>query len=31
MLHFIERHHIEGHSANMVAENLKAAFDEYCN
>src|SRR5579863_4412736 len=30
LVHFIERHHIEGHSANMVAENLKAAFDEYC-
>src|ERR1700739_2502909 len=27
LVHFIERHHIEGHSANMVAENLKAAFD----
>ena len=30
LVHFIERHNIEGHSANMVAENLKAAFDEYC-
>jgi len=30
LVHFIERHHIEGHSANMVAENLKAAYDEYC-
>ncbi|HXP49310.1 MAG TPA: BrxA/BrxB family bacilliredoxin [Bacteroidia bacterium] len=30
LVHFIERHHIEGHSANMVAENLKAAFDQYC-
>jgi putative YphP/YqiW family bacilliredoxin len=30
LVHFIERHHIEGHSANMVAENLMAAFDEYC-
>jgi putative YphP/YqiW family bacilliredoxin len=30
LVHFVERHHIEGHSANMVAENLKAAFDEYC-
>ena len=30
LVHFIERYHIEGHSANLVAENLKAAFDEYC-
>jgi putative YphP/YqiW family bacilliredoxin len=30
LVHFIERHHIEGHSANMVAENLAAAYDEYC-
>ncbi len=30
LVHFIERHHIEGHSANMVAENLKAAYDQYC-
>jgi putative YphP/YqiW family bacilliredoxin len=30
LVHFIERYHIEGHSANMVAENLKAAFDEFC-
>lgn len=30
LVHFIERHHIEGRSAMMIAENLKAAFDEYC-
>jgi len=30
LVHFIERHHIEGHSANMVAENLKAAYEQYC-
>ncbi len=30
LVHFIERYNIEGHSAGMVAENLKAAFDEYC-
>jgi putative YphP/YqiW family bacilliredoxin len=30
LVHFIERHHIEGHSANMVAENLMAAYDEFC-
>ena len=31
LVHFIERYQIEGHSANAVAEHLKAAFDEYCN
>ncbi len=31
LVHFIERHHIEGHSANMVAENLRAAYEEYCS
>jgi putative YphP/YqiW family bacilliredoxin len=30
LVHFIERHHIEGHSADMIAENLVAAFEEYC-
>jgi putative YphP/YqiW family bacilliredoxin len=30
LVHFIERHHIEGRSPQMIAENLKAAFDEYC-
>ena len=30
LVHFIERHHIEGRSAMMIAENLKAAFNEYC-
>lgn len=30
LVHFIERHHIEGATAQMVAENLKAAFDEHC-
>jgi putative YphP/YqiW family bacilliredoxin len=30
LVHFVERHHIEGHSANMIAENLKAAYDEFC-
>jgi putative YphP/YqiW family bacilliredoxin len=30
LVHFIERHNIEGRSADMIAENLKAAFDEYC-
>lgn len=30
LVHFIERHHIEGHSAEMIAENLTAAFEEFC-
>lgn len=30
LVHFIERHHIEGSSADMIAENIKAAFDEFC-
>ncbi|MEO6130709.1 MAG: BrxA/BrxB family bacilliredoxin [Saprospiraceae bacterium] len=30
LVHFLERHHIEGRSAMMIAENLKAAFNEYC-
>lgn len=30
LVHFIERHHIEGRSANMIAENLKMAYDHYC-
>jgi putative YphP/YqiW family bacilliredoxin len=30
LVHFVERHHIEGSSAEMVAENLKAAFNEHC-
>ncbi|MEL6123499.1 MAG: BrxA/BrxB family bacilliredoxin [Bacteroidota bacterium] len=30
LVHMLERHHIEGRSADMIATNLKAAFDEYC-
>ena len=30
LVHMIERHHIEGRPAEMIAENLKAAFDEHC-
>ncbi len=30
LVHMLERHHIEGHSAEMIAENLSAAFNEYC-
>jgi len=31
LVHFVERHMIEGRSAQMIAQNLMAAFDEYCN
>ena len=30
LVHFIERHHIEGRSAEMIAEHLKAAYEEFC-
>lgn len=30
LVHFIERHHIEGRPAEMIAENLTEAFNEYC-
>jgi putative YphP/YqiW family bacilliredoxin len=30
LVHFIERHHIEGRSPQMIAENLTMAFDQYC-
>ncbi len=30
LVHFIERHHIEGRSADMIAENLKMAFEQFC-
>jgi putative YphP/YqiW family bacilliredoxin len=30
LVHYIERHNIEGRSAQMIAENLMAAFDEHC-
>jgi putative YphP/YqiW family bacilliredoxin len=30
LVHFIERHHIEGRPAEMIAENLAAAFNEHC-
>lgn len=31
LVHFVERHNIEGRSAQMIAQNLMAAFEEYCN
>ena len=30
LVHFIERHNIEGKPAHLIAENLVAAFEEYC-
>ncbi|MCL4110604.1 UNVERIFIED_CONTAM: hypothetical protein GTU68_060495 [Idotea baltica] len=30
LVHMLERHHIEGRSAQMIAENLVLAFNEYC-
>jgi putative YphP/YqiW family bacilliredoxin len=30
LVHFIERHMIEGRPAEMIAANLQAAFDEFC-
>ena len=30
LAHMIERHHIEGRTAEMIAENLKLAYDEFC-
>ena len=30
LVHFVERHHIEGASPVMIAENLSDAFNEYC-
>lgn len=30
LVHFIERHHIEGRPAELIAENLVSAFDEFC-
>jgi len=31
LVHFIERHQIEGRSAQMIANNLISAFDAFCN
>ena len=30
LVHFIERHQIEGRPAQMIAHNLISAFNEYC-
>ncbi len=31
LVHFVERHHIEGRPAEMIAENLSMAYEEYCS
>ena len=30
LVHMIERHQIEGRGAQMIADNLTAAFEQYC-
>ncbi len=30
LVHFVERHHIEGRNADMIAEHLKMAYNEFC-
>ena len=30
LVHMLERHHIEGRSAQMIAQNLAQAYDEFC-
>jgi len=30
LVHMLERHHIEGRSAQIIADNLTDAFNEYC-
>ncbi len=30
LVHMIERHHIEGRPAEMIAENLMSAYNEHC-
>lgn len=30
LVHFLERHHIEGGSAQMIADNLAEAYREFC-
>jgi len=31
LVHFIERHQIEGRPAQVIARNLISAFDQFCN
>lgn len=30
LVHMVERHHIEGRSADMIAEHLKQVYDQFC-
>ncbi len=30
LVHMLERHHIEGRSSEMISENLKLAYNEFC-
>jgi len=30
LVHMLERHHIEGRPAEMIAENLRNAYNEFC-
>jgi putative YphP/YqiW family bacilliredoxin len=30
LVHFLERHHIEGANAQMISDNLTAAYKEFC-
>jgi len=30
LVHMLERHHIEGRDAELIAENLKNAYNEFC-
>jgi putative YphP/YqiW family bacilliredoxin len=31
LVHMLERHHIEGRPAELIADNLKDAYNEFCN
>jgi putative YphP/YqiW family bacilliredoxin len=30
LVHFVERHNIEGHNANAISEHLKTVYNEFC-
>lgn len=30
LVHFVERHNIEGRTAQMISDHLKMVYDEYC-
>jgi putative YphP/YqiW family bacilliredoxin len=30
LVHFVERHNIEGRTAAMISEHLKMVYDEFC-